>query len=139
MHLDISLELEGHIQGGLKEHEASLDVWRREYNEERPHESLGMKVPADVYKPSPRRFEGTPDRSAYPKGYLDRLVSKQGRIRVLGKSIWVSRVFRGWNLGLQPMGDGEFSVYFGRLCIGQLEMRSESFQAVCGRLARRSG
>jgi transposase InsO family protein len=33
-----------------------LGPWRREYNEERPHEALGQRPPAHLYQPSPRRY-----------------------------------------------------------------------------------
>jgi putative transposase len=42
MHLDVDQELRG------QEQQASFDEWRRVFNEERPHETLGMKRPADV-------------------------------------------------------------------------------------------
>ena len=33
-----------------------LNRWRKEFNNERPHESLGMQVPADVYQASAKRL-----------------------------------------------------------------------------------
>lgn len=36
----------------------AFDLFRREYNEERPHEALGQKPPAQVYAPSSRRYPG---------------------------------------------------------------------------------
>ncbi len=33
-----------------------LDFWRRDYNEVRPHEALGMRVPADAYQRSARHY-----------------------------------------------------------------------------------
>jgi transposase InsO family protein len=43
MHLDIKKELEGKINGSLKLHQNVFDIWKDEFNTERPHESLGMK------------------------------------------------------------------------------------------------
>ena len=45
MHRDVSQELEPHTG-----EQAALDLWREEFNEERPHEALGMKCPAEVYR-----------------------------------------------------------------------------------------
>src|SRR5207249_8275868 len=56
LHLDISRELEAL---GESDQEA-LDLWRQSFNYERPHESLGMKCPAELYRPSERKYEGTP-------------------------------------------------------------------------------
>jgi Integrase core domain len=35
-----------------------FDRWRKDFNEERPHEGLGMRMPADVYHPSAKRLIG---------------------------------------------------------------------------------
>src|SRR4051812_13240358 len=34
----------------------AFDRFRREYNDERPHEALGMRRPASLYRPSARRY-----------------------------------------------------------------------------------
>ena len=46
LHRDIARELEG-VQHG--ERQAAFETWRREFNEERPHQALGMRVPAELY------------------------------------------------------------------------------------------
>ena len=40
--------------------QAALDMWRRTFNEERPHAALGMSVPNALYQHSPRRFDPSP-------------------------------------------------------------------------------
>ena len=35
-------------------------IRRHEFNQVRPHESLDMRTPAEVYRDSARRYEGTP-------------------------------------------------------------------------------
>ncbi len=50
--------------GDLESQRAALAVWREEYNQVRPHEALGYRTPAQVYTPSTRRCEGTPDQLA---------------------------------------------------------------------------
>ena len=47
MHRDIRMELEPDTA-----EQAALDLWRQEFNRERPHEALGMKCPAEVYQHS---------------------------------------------------------------------------------------
>jgi transposase InsO family protein len=36
---------------------SAVDAWRREYNHDRPHQSLDMATPASVFRPSPRAVE----------------------------------------------------------------------------------
>lgn len=40
----------------LVEQRRVIDEWRRDYNEERPHEALADVPPAIVYRRSPRRY-----------------------------------------------------------------------------------
>ncbi len=46
MHRDIARELECAAEVDLVKQQASLDIWVKTFNNERPHESLGMKVRA---------------------------------------------------------------------------------------------
>ena len=128
MHRDIALELEQRVEGGLSQQAAALEVWRREFNEERPHEALGMRRPAEVYKKSPRRYEGTPERLEYPGGYCERQVQSTGMISIEGATVRLSSALAGWNVGLKADDPDSFSVHFGRLCLGRLELSTESFE-----------
>jgi putative transposase len=57
LHRDISLELEG-VVGAHRQ--AALDLWREQFNFERPHEALAMRTPAELYVLSERKYDGTP-------------------------------------------------------------------------------
>ena len=45
--------------------QARLDEFRDCYNNERPHQALGMKYPAELYQPSPQPYRGL-DELEYP-------------------------------------------------------------------------
>ena len=106
--------------------QAAFEVWRREFNDERPHDSLGMKCPAEVYEKSARRFEGTPEEIGY-EGMESRRVQKRGWIAYESVRYQISVALGGWNVGLKSTG-GTLEVYFGRLLIGWIEPESESFK-----------
>jgi hypothetical protein len=55
MHGDIRVEVQAHVAASIPQQQASCDAWRVEFNHVRPHEALGMKTPAELYRPSPRR------------------------------------------------------------------------------------
>ena len=57
MHRDIACEVENAAEVDLVKQQASLDVWVKTFNNERPHESLGMKFPREVYAPSSTAFD----------------------------------------------------------------------------------
>jgi transposase InsO family protein len=124
LHLDISRELE---QSRLGEHQAVLDEWRRTFNEERPHEALGMKTPAEVYAPSARKFEGSPEDLSYP-GMQTRKVQRPGHIMWAGQMIFLSSALKGWSVGLEPIRGNQWNVWFGRLLLGQLDPQTASFE-----------
>ena len=60
-------ELRGKIDGSLVVHQKVFDEWRREFNDVRPHESLNLKRPADVYRKSARKYTGTVYELDYPR------------------------------------------------------------------------
>jgi putative transposase len=65
MHRDVRQELQA---GRIGRDQAAFDLWRQEYNGERPHEALGMKTPAEVYQRSERAYKGTPEDIDYGGG-----------------------------------------------------------------------
>lgn len=120
-HRDVEKELRG------EERQASFEVWRREFNEERPHEALGMKRPAQIYTPSQRKFSGTPEDLSYPK--MDtRRVHQTGHIRHGKDSVFISSALAGWSVGLEPSAAEKFNVHFARLLLGQYDKSTASFQ-----------
>jgi putative transposase len=120
-HLDVERELRG------VEQQASFDEWRRTFNEERPHEALAMKRPAELYQPSSRKFEGTPQDLTYPK-MEPRRVNATGYIHYANHSIFISTALSGWSVGLEPCEEAKFNVHFGQLLLGQYHQTTASFE-----------
>jgi len=121
LHRDIRTELEP----GSAQQEA-LDLWRQEFNHERPHEALGMRCPAEVYQKSQRSYEGSPEDLEYP-GMHARRVGPQGRIGWAGIPLFITSSLAGWSVGLKPLVDGRLEVWFGRLLLGWIDPTTESF------------
>jgi transposase InsO family protein len=121
LHLDIERELRG------EEQQASFDEWRRTFNQERPHEALAMKRPAELYQPSARKFVGTPEDVRYPK-MEPRRVKSTGHIHYGKHSIFISSALAGWSVGLEACEQGKFNVHFGRLLLGQYDESRGSFE-----------
>jgi putative transposase len=123
LHLDIHLELE---KERLGEQQAHLDEWRRTFNEERPHEALGMKFPAELYRASSKKFTGAPPDLSYAD-MASRKVQRTGTIGWAGAHYFISTALQGWSVGIQPAEDRRGNVWFGRLLLGQLEPATASF------------
>lgn len=123
MHRDIAREIEGIDYG---QRQAAFETWRREFNEERPHQALGMQVPAEVYRNCEQRWPGTPDRLHYP-GRATRRVNKAGEFNYEAERIFVSVSLGGWDIALSPRADGDLEVYFSRLLLGVLDAQTHAF------------
>src|SRR3989304_2616800 len=57
-HLTLALETASPPKASARAQQRAFDLFRREYNEERPHEALGQKPPARLYEPPSRRYPG---------------------------------------------------------------------------------
>jgi putative transposase len=122
MHRDISHEIEA-----LGETDQNaLDLWRRSFNYERPHEALQMRCPGEVYVSSARKYEGTPEELEYPQ-MCARRVSAHGTIKLDNQSLFLSRALAGWSVGLKPIAADCMEVWFGRLLLGQIDLSTSSF------------
>ena len=126
MHKDIRRELEA---GRAGRDQAAFDMWKQEFNNERPHESLGMRVPAEVYEPSARAYEGTPADVDYGS-MQSRRINPTGCTRYEGAEYRISHALRGWSVGMKPIENGTVEVWFSRLLLGHIDPTSEGFLPV---------
>ena len=62
-----------------------IEAWRRHYNHHRPHDALGLAVPADRYRSSPRRFSSTVEPFEYCPHDIVRRVDAAARISFAGR------------------------------------------------------
>ena len=129
MHRDVATEVEGHAAADAVTQQASLDVWRRTFNEERPHEALGLRVPQDVYHESPRKLDPQPVELVYPRGFGVRKVSAGGMVKIHGRGIAVSHALRGLDVGLEPIEADRCAVWFCRLRLGEIDLSTHRFHA----------
>jgi putative transposase len=120
LHWDVDRELRD------QERQAGFDEWRRTFNYQRPHESLGMKCPGELYHRSERKYEGTPEDLNYATMQARR-VAQCGNISWHDQHIFISTALAGWSVGLELCGQPTYNVYFGRLLLGQLDETCASF------------
>ncbi|MDB6034168.1 MAG: hypothetical protein JWM16_4506 [Verrucomicrobiales bacterium] len=127
MHRDIRCELQG---GRIGRDQAAFDLWRQEYNIERPHEALGMKTPAEIYEPSPRAYQGTPEDLDYGESPKRKVHRPSGMIRYGTERFFISTAIAGWSVGIKPQANGLVEVWFSRLLLGHIDPATASFLAV---------
>lgn len=123
MHADIAAELECDPAASCEIQQRAADRWRRIYNEIRPHEALNMRTPAHLYRRSPRRFRGI-RLPVYPPTHAVRPVNRNGCVRYLGRTIFISESLAGYDVGLQRTKTGKLAVRFYDLSLGQFDLAS---------------
>jgi transposase InsO family protein len=127
MHRDVRQELQA---GRIGQDQGAFDLWRLEYNTERPHEALGMKTPAELYRSSERAYDGTPEELDYGGAQTRHVNPKTGAIKYEQESIFITTALGGWSVGLKPRSDGLVEIWFSRLLLGHIDPPTASFQAV---------
>lgn len=99
-----------------------FNEFRHEYNYDRPHEALGQKTPASVYRPSPRRFPEKLRKPEYDAGVIVRSVKQGGDFGFKSGYYFVSELLAGEKIGLVEIGEGKYEIRFGFHPIGVLNM-----------------
>ena len=99
MHRTLKQETAQPPAANRREQQRALDRFRKEYNQVRPHEALGMRTPGAVYQSSPRRFPARVPEPEYPESMLVRTIGHKGQIRWKKQEVFVSEVLWGEQSG----------------------------------------
>jgi putative transposase len=120
MHLTLKKEATKPASANVLQQQARFDAFIARYNQERPHQALGMKVPADLYAPSSRAYHGLTDLT-YPLHDKTITVTNCGRICFNGRKVNLSHVFAGQNVGVTQVGDRVWLVSFMQYELGYFD------------------
>ena len=111
-----------------------FDLFRQEFNDLRPHESLQMKHPSQLYRRSTRAFPRRIEPYDYPSHLLVRRVSRDGTIRVLRNQIFVSNTLHDDFVGLEEIDDGVYDLFFCFYQIGRYPLRTNKIEDIVSRV-----
>jgi putative transposase len=120
MHRTLKAEATKPAAANVLQQQARFDAFVTRYNHERPHQALGMQVPAAVYARSPRVYRGLDDLT-YPFHDATFTVTHCGRICFHGRKINLSHVFAGQNVGVTQVGDHIWLVTFMHYDLGYFD------------------
>ena len=112
MHRTLKQETASPAAANRRAQQRAFDRFRQEYNEVRPHEALDMQTPAAVYRWSPRAYPARLPEPEYGGAMLVRSVHPHGHIRWKKHEIFLSEVLRGERVGLLPLDERWFTIYF---------------------------
>ena len=123
MHLTLKKEATKPAAANFLQQQARFDKFMDVFNNERPHEALDMKCPAEVYQPSPRPYTGLPDID-YPLHDKTIVVTRCGRICLGKKKINFSQVFAGQAVGIKEVHDDIWLVSFMDYDLGYFDLET---------------
>ena len=124
MHRTLKQETAQPAAANRRAQQRAFDRFRQEYNEQRPHEALQMQTPAAVYTPSGREFPARVPEPEYPDTMLVRSVRHQGQMRWKKHEIFLSEVLWGERVGLLPVDERWFTVYFMQFPIARFDSQT---------------
>ena len=111
MHLTLKLETTKPAGRNFLQQQAKFDGFIDCYNNERPHQALNMRYPAERYVPSTRPYRGLPHVD-YPLHDRTAAVTTCGRICFNRRKINLSTVFAGQSVGIKQVSDQIWLVSF---------------------------
>ena len=134
MHRTLKQEATIPPAASLRAQQQKFDHFRQEFNQLRPHQSLAMKRPGQVYRPSQRRIPKRIEPYDYPRHYLVRRVSRAGTIRVLRRQVFVSNTLNEDYVGLEEVDDGVYDLYFCFYQIGRYHLQGNKIEDIVSRV-----
>ena len=103
--------------------QARFDAFRRHYNEERPHEALDQRLPAECYFSSPRPMPDRVEDPWYDADHQVRRVRRSGEINWNGEFVFISAALIGELVGIAELETGDHLVRFCDRDIGLIDRR----------------
>jgi transposase InsO family protein len=123
MHRTLKAEATDPPRANLPLQQRAFNSFRREYDDERPHEALGQVPPATVYSKSTRPYPRKLPEITYPDSFELRRVDYSGHLKFRGNKFFVSEVVRTLVLGLTQTADGIWDLFFGPVRLGAFNLQ----------------
>ena len=123
MHRTLKSDALDPVAGNLKEQQKAFDLYRYDYNNDRPHESLNDQTPSDYYEKSNRPYIEHPYHPDYSHDYLVRQVRHSGEIKFMGRMFYLTELLAGLPVGLTEIEDGLWQLWFSFYALGSIDLR----------------
>jgi transposase InsO family protein len=102
----------------------AFEQWRAQYNLIRPHEALGLTVPAARYRASVRPFPETLLPIEYDDHEIIRKVGQRGQVKYQQRKFFLGTAFAGLWVAVRPTStDGLLDVYLCHQWVGSIDLK----------------
>ncbi len=123
MHRTLKAQTSAPPANNAPEQQARFDDFRRHYNQERPHEALGQRPPAEAYTQSPRAMPPRAEDPWYDADHQVRRVRGNGEIKWKGEFVFIGEALVDELVGIAERETGDYVVRFCHLDIGLIDRR----------------
>jgi transposase InsO family protein len=121
MHRTLKQETASPAAANTRGQQRAFHRFRREYNEQRPHEALGMQTPSSMYMRSPRSYPARVPEPEYDNTMLVRRVGLRGNFSWKGQFMFISETLLGEPIGLLPEDERIYTVYFAAFPLARFD------------------
>jgi transposase InsO family protein len=121
MHRTLKQETASPPAAHRRAQQRAFDRFRCEYNEQRPHEALGLETPGAVYTRSSRPYPARVPEPEYGDALQVRRVDKGGSFSWKHQHVFLSETLIRESIGLLPMDDRFYTVYFAAFPIARFD------------------
>lgn len=121
MHRTLKAETAKPPAANRRAQQEAFDRFRREYNEERPHEALKQQTPASHYRSSPRSYPERIREPEYAGNFKPKRVYPDGTFFWKGTQVFISKSLGRETIGLEPVDDRYWVVYFAAFPLARFD------------------
>jgi hypothetical protein len=122
MHRTLKAETTRPARANLLQQQERFDAWIYEFNNERPHEALDMKRPAELFVRSTLALPAKLPELAYPTHDDAVRVTRSGQIHIASiGTIHLTTALAGEHVGIREEQDGRWLVTFASLDLGLVD------------------
>ena len=107
----------------------NFDAFRREYNEERPHEAVGQRTPASQYIASKRPYPARLPTPEYPGHFVVKTITTAGTFSVGKRLSYLANTLTNQRIGMKETDDGLWAIYFHTVLLATLDERDYKMQS----------
>lgn len=121
MHRSLKAATANPPKSNCREQQKAFNGYRPEFNNERPHESLGMQTPASWHKQSLRSYPERLPQITYRGNCQVRQVRHNGEIKWKGEKVYVSEALAGEPVALKQKGEHLWMISYSTYPLGTLD------------------
>lgn len=120
--------LAGRHFADLAQAQSAFAHWRGVYNEQRPHDALGLQTPAARYRASPISYPKALPPVEYPQEDTVAVVKWNGEVHFKGRQLRVSSALLKLPIAFRsdPQHDGQYDVFFCHHRFMRLDLNAPS-------------